>query len=423
MKKIAHILILLFIFTSISCGKDYDEYIDTAPQKKTTDKEETSSTGEGNGTESGNEDEDNKKGSEKDLDDQEDKERNKNGECCDNNTLVNGNNNDNGSNDETTNNDSINTDFQSDEGYDDEEDTHHDDGYSNQDERDSTKDETDNSADEESQTPACRIEKYMDLQCESGYSAQGGACYGGYSGNKIITVYNLKKKKRIGSFDTSGPYNSRIHVNTMNFGNQRSDSNDEFPILYVSSGYTINGYSRIYAYRIQKSRSESSEEFTFSLIQTITLKDFGSWTEGILDNENDCLWIKYEKNGAAGPYGYAKFDVPDINEGDVSIDFNDYSDNFLLPAEPIPSSNQGHLFIEGKIVLVSGVPSRSEKLAFISINTLTHERETIIDLAEAGLVNKHATKDNAYEPEGCIIHEGDFMICYRRFIYIFQSNE
>ena len=107
----------------------------------------------------------------------------------------------------------------------------------------------------------------------------------------------------------------------------------------------------------------------------------------------------------------------------LTIEFSDYLENFSLPADPYPSSNQGHIFHNNKIILVSGVPSKNEKLAYISINAVNHERESIIDLAEIGLVNKNVINDNAYEPEGCIFYNDIFMICYRSFIYTFQRNE
>ena len=119
-KKIIHILILLFIFITISCGKDYGEYIDETPQKKAENKDEASTTGNGDGTESGNDDEENKKGNEKDLDDQEENGHNKSGVSFDNDTIKDDHNNvrNDGSDDETTNNNGENEDLPSDGAHD-----------------------------------------------------------------------------------------------------------------------------------------------------------------------------------------------------------------------------------------------------------------------------------------------------------------
>lgn len=392
------------MFFAISCGKEHGEYIDDIMQEEINDNAVT---------ENEDNDDSNEDGTDKNKEDSnaDDSEAQKTDDSNEDNYNV------DAGEDESDSSASEDTEIHN------EDDSLQNDSTASEIEASSNSDETNTPEGGEKQTQP-KVEKYMDLSYPSGYSAQGSACYGnyffqGYAGNKIITVYDLKNKTCIGSYDTKGPYNSRIHANTLNFGNQRYDPDDDFPVLYVSSGYTINGYSQIYAYRIQKQVSD----FSFSLVQTITLKGCGSWTEGILDNENDYLWIKYEKNGSAGPFGYAKFNVPDISSGDVTIDFNSYIDDFSLSAEPYPSSNQGHIFHDNKILLVSGVPATNEKLAYISIITESHERECIIDLAENGLVNKNAPKDNAYEPEGCIFYDDNFMICYRKFIYTFQIDE
>ena len=406
MIKFLVIGLMSILFYSTSCGKDYEEYID---EKENTEDVNRKSVEDNDTAEDDNNVDDNIESDEME-------------ETGNNNEEENNANDTDISNDSTKVDNTNDVEFPDNGDKNNEEETKQDEDNTNKENEDDTFDKYDDSNIDEETYSHYHIEKYMDLECQSGLSAQGSACYGnyffqGYAGNKFITVYDLSNKNCIGSFDTTGPYNKRIHANTLNFGNQRYEPSDEFPMLYVNSGYTINGNSLIYVYRVIKSKSGTSDIFNFKLIQTITLKGFGTWTEGILDNENGYLWIKYEKSGNVGPYGYAKFDIPDINDGNVVIDYNNNIEDFSLQPEPFPSSNQGHLFQNDKILLVSGVPSKHEKLAFISINTITHERELIIDLAEAGLVNKSRTSDNAFEPEGCIIYNGNFMICYYNFIY------
>lgn len=285
--------------------------------------------------------------------------------------------------------------------------------------------ENNNDQSQEKGEGAVLFQKYMSLTPVAGGQAQGSASYGdyffqGYNYNSQISIYNLKEKHYITTIPITEPApSSRCHVNTMNFGCQRYSEDDFFPILYVCSGYPTNGTSFIYGYRIIKSTERDHEEFSISLVQTFSLSGFGNWTEGIIDAKNGFLWIKYGKSG----YCYAKYKLPLVNEGNVTINENDSRQEIQLEVLPKNSSNQGHLFTDDKILLVSGVPSWGEELAFISINTLSGEREYVIDLKKIGLINPKNPSDNTFEPEGVIIYDGQIMICYRTSIYSFNVEE
>lgn len=258
-------------------------------------------------------------------------------------------------------------------------------------------------------------EKYMNISPYDS-NGQGGACYDkyyfqGYAGNAAIGVYDLEKKTAICKIDIPEPAASaNIHVNTINFGSHRLYEDDYFPLLYVCSGYTekVNGIpcSFIYVYRIIKKTNKShTEKFSAELVQTITLKDFGVWTEGIIDNDHDWLWIKY------GGYIFAPFIIPNIDNGNVTIQKEDALSSFAIEGQSFTSSNQGHLYHDNKILLVSGISPNTQKLAYIVINTLTHTRELVIDLAEIGLRD---------EPENVFFYKNQLMIGYRRAIYKFN---
>ena len=262
----------------------------------------------------------------------------------------------------------------------------------------------------------CTFQEYMSLQPVA--KVQGGACYGdyfvqGYETNEFITIYNLKTKSYVTTLSIPAPPpSSKTHSNTLNFGVQKYDENDDFPLLYISSGYQTNNISYIYVYRIYKNSKEDSD-FSVSLIQTISLCGFNSWTEGIIDVENNFLWIKYEPQGV---YGYAKYALPSIESSQVSINYADYLQDFKLERQPAGSSNQGHLLIDNRIILVSGVPIGGQTLALVSINTMTQQRELILDLSEVGLHNYNV--DNYFEPESLIFYNNQLMICYRYVIYL-----
>lgn len=260
--------------------------------------------------------------------------------------------------------------------------------------------------------------KYMSLSPSYGIG-QGGACYDkyfiqGYQNNGAFGIYDLEEKKSLGKIDITNPVpSSKIHANTLNFGTQRYDRNDFFPLLYVSSGYprNVNGSSLsfIYVYRITKSENVDGDIiFDASLIQTISLKGFGYWTEGIIDNDHNVLWLKYEPGGE---YKYASFNVPKYDAGDIEISLDEHIVDFSIGEQPFMSSNQGHLFYNDRILLVSGISPNTQKLAFIVINTLTHSRELVIDLAEIGLRS---------EPENVFFYHDQLMVGYRKSIYNFN---
>ena len=262
-------------------------------------------------------------------------------------------------------------------------------------------------------------EKYIGLIPSYG-TCQGAASYGkylfqGYSGNLAIGVYDLENKYALCKLDIP-VIKTKTHANTINFGNERLSADDYFPLLYVSSGYTqkINGSicSFIYVYRITKyDNSDGSEGFHIEFVQTITLKGFGSWTDGILDNDHNVLWIKYEPNGTSGEYRYASFPIPKLEDGDITLLKENALTDFSLGKQPFSSSNQGHLYHDNKILLVSGTSYKTQKLAFIVINLLTQTRELVIDLAEIGLTS---------EPESVFYYNEQLMIGFKGAVYKFN---
>lgn len=270
------------------------------------------------------------------------------------------------------------------------------------------------------------VKQYMSLSPVDGGNAQGSARYDkyffqGYNYNGQLSIYNLDDKRYLTTIRITDPLpNLMYHVNSIGFGNEKFSDVDFFPLLYICSGYDINGCSYIYAYRIQKKIIKDREEFSISLEQTISLSGFGGWTEGIVDAKNGYLWIKYSKNGLMC---YGKYELPLLKDGDVTINNNDCLQEILLKKIPSNSSSQGHMFYDDNIYIVSGVPSRGQDLALISINTLTGEFDYIIDLKKLGMINPRNSKDNSFEPEGIIEYNGQMMICYKYFICSLDINE
>lgn len=260
-------------------------------------------------------------------------------------------------------------------------------------------------------------EKYMTLNCTVS-SGQGAACYGKYliqcfNYNPAIEIFDLEKKEYVCKVASPYPGN-KTHANTVNFGNQKFSPDDYFPLLYISSGYGYYSgkayWTSIYVYRLTKQTdSTGTESFNLEYVNTITLKGFNYWTEGIIDNENNKLWVKYDDSGIN--INYACFEMPRFEDGNVSINRADAIQDFSLGVQPFTSSNQGHLFHNGKILLVSGTSPASQKLAFIVIDPTLQERELVIDLNDIGLSS---------EPENLFFYDGQMMIGYRGAVYKFN---
>lgn len=269
---------------------------------------------------------------------------------------------------------------------------------------------------------SCSFQEYMSLQPVA--QGQGGACYGdyfiqGYNKNEFITIYDLKEKKYLETLSIPEPSpSSKIHANTLNFGGQKYDEKDYFPLLYVSSGYKINNSFYIYVYRLKKD-SKEEKGFSISLVQTISLSGFdGTWTEGVIDEENNFLWVvRYTGTGIVG---YAKFNLPSIFDSEVEISYKDHIQEFILANEP-KSNKQGHLLKNNRMLLVAGIPKKGQMLSFISINTQTEQRELNLDLREVGLHNYDV--DNYFEPENLFFYNNQLMIGYRNVIYILNIQK
>lgn len=247
---------------------------------------------------------------------------------------------------------------------------------------------------------------YMSLT-PSSTSAQGAACYGdyffqGFAGNAIVDIYDLRKKEKIATI--KNPYRgNNTHANSICFGNRKYDSTDYFPLLYISSGYTSLiediSCSFIYIYRIIKKETENgSEDFSMEYINKIILKDMGTWTEGIFDNENNFLWIKYQPNRE---YRYASFAIPDFENGDVTLTLDDTITDFSIGIQPFLSYNQGHIYYKDRILLVSGTSPYKQTLAFIGINTKSNSREFVVDIGRLGFRE---------EPESICIYDNNIMV-------------
>lgn len=239
--------------------------------------------------------------------------------------------------------------------------------------------------------------------------------YAASDGNRL-RFYDLNTKQLLSSNLLPAFDNTRVHGNTLTFSNTFYDENDNFPLLYLCSGYTDTAEvstSEVYVIRI------ANDTYSLSIVQTITL-DYGiinKWTEFIVDNVKDRAWIM-----GSGIADYICVNLPSIANSAVTIDEDTaIIDKFNVPAfnlgNTVRSSGQGRFFYHNRIYHVSGIPQESgqgEFSTFVCVtNVLTHVIECVLPLVNFGLTN--GTSNN-YEPEGCFIWNDDFYVVFRGFV-------
>lgn len=277
---------------------------------------------------------------------------------------------------------------------------------------------------EESTDKEKAYEKYMDL-LKSKASVQGGACFDnylfvGHDRNGYIDVYDLTSRAYISSITMQTPEpKSRCHANTINFGNQYYKKGDDFPLLYISSGYTISNTadsSNVFVYRIRKQViRKDSIVFRSELVQTITIIGV-SWAECITDNEHDAIWINYEGKNISH---FLKYPVPDVRQKNVLLNPIEKSalDTIITQKFKVLKHRQGLLCYDGSIYCPFGVPSRREEPYLSIIDLDKKDYAYIVNLYDLEMFNRLNLRDNTWEPEFFFVYNSDYFIGYRSAVY------
>lgn len=262
------------------------------------------------------------------------------------------------------------------------------------------------------------FEQFMEMTGRT-YS-QGGACYGnhlfvGIGGNKEMDVYDLEKKELVGVMKVNGA-DPVSHANTLNFGPQFYAKNDEFPVLYVSTGERTTNVPRAtaeYVYRIEhKTNRDGSQSYTANLVQTIILVGFSGWVECVVDCENAHLWVatSYNKKRV-----FMKYQLPDVHQAKVMLNVADALETIEVDDIPVLVHQQGYLCRDGHIYFPTGMPG--EVHYWVSVNLETKAYDYIVNLFEVEGFDKHTHLGNAWEPEYLFYYQGDCYMGFRHFIY------
>lgn len=201
---------------------------------------------------------------------------------------------------------------------------------------------------------------------------------------EVFDIANYKNITKLAEYNL-GSYGASNHSNCCNFGNELSDTG--FPYLYVAG--LNNG--KCYVEKV----SESSAE----LVQTITL------SEGIAGNltvgDDGKLWFFYGDNLGSTMYFY-KFDLPDVDGGDVTISLSDAIDSWTDTdcSEYLAYYYQGGKIYNGRLYVLFGQSGAGQKRYMLSYNINSHQRVSIVDFTET----------IPHEIEDCGIRNGRMII-------------
>lgn len=221
-----------------------------------------------------------------------------------------------------------------------------------------------------------KLEPFFSLVKGGGF-LQGAAIHGNYlfhaTSNNYIHVYDFERKKYITMFKMG----TMGHADTMCFGTQKVDENDEFPVLYISGSQSniVGKGGNIYVYRIVRTTDDSGNDiWQGGVVQRIISPDVavvGSFPDVVLDKDNKCMWIMgwltgnpYNKDDGTGCTNcFSKFTIPDISAGkkdskgvyQLTLKEEDRLSYFLV--NDIHAITQGLCFYNGKIICPYGKPS------------------------------------------------------------------
>lgn len=271
------------------------------------------------------------------------------------------------------------------------------------------------------------MEPYFPLT-KGGGSLQGAALYGDYlfhaTSGSTIHIYNMKEKRNIATMKLG----TMGHADTICFGIQKVEENDEFPVLYISGSQsnTLGKGGDIYVYRIIHSTDETdNENWQGSLIQHIVTPDVavvGSFPDVVIDVDNSVMWMmgwltsyEYDKESGGGCTNcFSKFKLPDIREGkqdnkgvyQLTLTEEDRLSYFLV--YDIHAITQGLCYFNGKIICPYGMPSVTYK----GIDIVDVEKERVV-------YNVNLKGSKIAEAEAAVVYENNlFLLGQGDYVYI-----
>lgn len=282
-----------------------------------------------------------------------------------------------------------------------------------------------------------------------GSDIQSTACYGDYtiSINKGVTKMHMRKMTNYWGATISLPSqgsDSIYHGNQCNFGTQKYDENDYFPVFYVSCNNNSSGRCFELVYRIETTTNPDTGEFssfTATLLQTIYLPVMTD--ENSLGNCNLAidkqrkLMYTYSRNNREGAPNkgigrITRFSkIPplfdDNNELITEVYFEDtptqnptyyIAESFDAGIGGI-SNNQGADIWNGRLYMIRG----SYEIGYTwlyCIDLLQRNLITLVDIYKAQDEKFKELGDDTwkFEPEGLFIWNEDIYISTRASVFL-----
>jgi len=256
------------------------------------------------------------------------------------------------------------------------------------------------------QTDGTNVSYTVLMHLEKEYpSPQGGDCWGDIffqftAANHIVRIYDLSKKSLIQECqieESDRGFVPSCHCNTVSFGSTYFDPNDEFPLIYVSTGYSLGGYSGVLVYRITKNENL----FKFTLIQTIRFPKMlkPTWVEFV--PHKDCCYLC-----CTGIWSIYKMFLPSVDDGDVILNYEDANSCYFFSSPPswmLTSRNQDRIYKDSKVIYISGVPQSGEASVLVVLDLDNQLYEYILDFKEIGLYS---------EPESIFIWKDKLCVAF-----------
>ena len=251
-------------------------------------------------------------------------------------------------------------------------------------------------------------EKYMTISNEAS-SRQGATTYGNYlfvayNSLPMISVYNFDERVHINNIEFTAV--SGYHCNNINFGNEKYDSDDYFPLLYISMEHIDQ--HKCLVFRI----TEIDDVFSATLVQTITYPvpaDVGMYYPNcFIDTINSFMYILgYTKDsystGEVRKYRIMGYDLPLLSDGDLTLDPVNAFQNFTVKA--LPTSVQGGFIIGDRLIRTFGNTSYSPTIYLMQLSLSAERFITKIKLNDVGITT---------EPESVFL--------YNENVYVFMQD-
>lgn len=227
---------------------------------------------------------------------------------------------------------------------------------------------------------------------------QGGACYGDYlfmftENNTTCWVYNLSTNTLVQTITIPSEergFVSDCHCNTVNFGTEKYNEGDDFPLVYVSTGYNDGTNSGVLVYRIVN----SNNTYSLTLVQTVKFPK-KSWTEFVVGDDGNCF-VCYTNTRTI-----YRMKMPKLSDGDITLDMEEALEVYQFTPQEFESANQNRFYYQGKMYVISGASGYG---LLIVLDLLKRTREAIVDLNSIGIIG---------EPEANFIWDGKLCVACR----------